>query len=119
MMKKILTAALLTAGLTLLPAGPSMAREKEAAVAAQLNGKATVESVDMATRHVLLRNEDGSLQTITVGPEVRNLAQVKAGDRVLIRVRLGVLAEIAPPHDNSPAVAAADVVGRAPQGDRP
>src|SRR4051794_12145508 len=118
-MKKILTALLAAAGLTLAAAGPSAAPEKEAAVGAQVTAKATVETVDMATRHVLLRAEDGSLQTVTVGPEVRNLAQVKPGDHVLVRVRLGVVAQIAPPHDDAPPVAAADIAGRAPEGARP
>ena len=118
-MKKLLTAALLSAGLTLASASPSLAREKQAAVAAQITGKATVETVDMTTRHVLLRHEDGSLETITVGPDVRNLAQVKPGDHILVRSRLGVLAQIAPPHDDSPATATADVAGRAPEGSRP
>ena len=41
----------------------------------------------MAPRHVLLRHEDGSLETVTVGPEVRNLAQVKPGNEAKPRVR--------------------------------
>ncbi len=43
---------------------------------------ATVEAIDMATREVTLRGEDGESQTITVGPEARNLGQVKPGDVV-------------------------------------
>ena len=118
-MKRLLTAAVLLAGLAWTTIGPATAREKEAAVGAQIEAKATVETVDMATRNVLLRAEDGSLQTITVGPEVRNLAQVKPGDHVLVRVRLGVVAQMAPSHDDGPPVAQADVAGRAPEGDRP
>lgn len=119
MMRKVFAVSLLAATLAFATLGPATAREKEAAVGAQLEARATIESVDQATRHVLIRNEDGSLQTVTVGPEVRNLAQVKAGDKVLVRVRLGVVAQIAPPNDATPPVAALDATGRAPQGDRP
>jgi hypothetical protein len=44
--------------------------------------RAIVETVDMRSRQVLLRHENGTLQTYTAGPEVRNLAQVRPGDAV-------------------------------------
>lgn len=45
---------------------------------------ATVVSVDMETRAVELRGPKGNSLTIVAGPAVRNLAQVKAGDDVVI-----------------------------------
>ena len=42
----------------------------------------TVESIDQATRAVTLRGQDGRLVTFVVGPEVKNLAQVRKGDVV-------------------------------------
>jgi Cu/Ag efflux protein CusF len=118
-MRKLLTAVLLAAGLALAAGASADAKEKQAIVGTQVETKATVESIDQDTRHVLLRNEDGSLQTIVVGPEVRNLAQVKAGDRVLFRFRLGVVAQLAPTDGSGPEVAQADVTGKAPQGQLP
>lgn len=44
--------------------------------------RAVVESVDLRSRQVLLRHEDGTLQTYAAGPEVRNLPQVRPGDAV-------------------------------------
>lgn len=44
--------------------------------------RATVESVNLDTRSVELRREDGELVTIDAGAEVRNLKQVKVGDLV-------------------------------------
>ncbi|HVZ09128.1 hypothetical protein [Rhodopila sp.] len=114
-----MTAAVVAAGLVLATAAPSVAREKQAAVGTELLGKATIESVDMQTRHVLLRGDDGTLQTVTVGPQVQNLGQVKPGDRVSVRVRLGVLAQMAAPNDAAPPVGQADIVGRAAPGARP
>ncbi|MGB7161287.1 MAG: hypothetical protein WBD40_24730 [Tepidisphaeraceae bacterium] len=43
---------------------------------------ATVEAIDQATRQVTLKNSDGESVTLTAGPEVENLAQVRVGDRV-------------------------------------
>jgi hypothetical protein len=114
-----LAAAVLAAGLMLGGTNAVLAKDNEAAVGAQLESKATVESIDMAKRQVLLRADDGSLQTVTAGPEVRNLAQVKTGDHVLIRIRLGVVAQMASANPSAPPAAQAGVVGRAPEGDRP
>ena len=46
---------------------------------------ATVEEVDAAKGHVTLKGPKGNLVPLTVGPEVRNLAQVKVGDKVRVR----------------------------------
>ena len=46
---------------------------------------ATVEAVDQATRMVSLRGEDGRTATVKVTDEVRNLDQVKPGDKVVVK----------------------------------
>ena len=46
---------------------------------------ATVEEVDAAKRTVTLKGPKGNVVPLTVGPEVRNLAQVKVGDQVRVR----------------------------------
>jgi hypothetical protein len=84
-----------------------------------MEAKAVVESVDHATRTILLRGEDGDLLSMKAGPEVRNFAQVKPGDRVVARVRLGVMAEMTPPGASGAAVQQADVGGRATPGSKP
>jgi hypothetical protein len=70
-MKHFGAASVLALGLLLGSGSPSDA--KGAVVAAEIQEKAVVESIDVATRHVLLRAEDGKLETVTVSPEVRNL----------------------------------------------
>ena len=57
---------------------PSMQREKLEEVSA------TVTSVDQATRMVGLKAADGSTSAFEVGPEVKNLAQVHVGDKVVV-----------------------------------
>jgi Cu/Ag efflux protein CusF len=46
---------------------------------------ATVEEVDAAKGHVTLKGPKGNIVALAVGPEVRNLAQVKVGDKVVVR----------------------------------
>jgi hypothetical protein len=42
----------------------------------------TVEAIDHATREVTLKGKDGKTVTFIVGPEVKNLPQVRKGDTV-------------------------------------
>ena len=62
-----------------------------------IEARATVETVDQASRHVLLRANDGTMLAVTAGPEVRNLAQVKAGDQVVVQYAEAVAARLARP----------------------
>lgn len=46
---------------------------------------ATVTEVDAPKRHVTLKGPQGEIVPLRVGPEVRNLAQVRVGDQVAVR----------------------------------
>ena len=48
-------------------------------VAQERTTAAIVEDVDPQARHVLLRLPDDTLVTLKVGPEAKNLAQIKPG----------------------------------------
>lgn len=77
----------------------------------------TVESVDQTQRSVLVRGPAGRLATVRVGPQVRNLAQLRAGDRVIVEHAEAVAVQMA-----RPGAAPAEAVGvaaRAPAGARP
>jgi hypothetical protein len=82
---------------------------------------ATVESVDQQSREVLLRGPGGGLVTVTAGPEVRNLARVQAGDRVVVRYIEALAASLAKPDESGgPSVQMqADIARHAPPGSRP
>jgi hypothetical protein len=80
---------------------------------------AIVESVDQSTRQVLLRREDGSFATLRVGREVRNLGEVKAGDRVVLRHVEAVAVALAPPGTRAPGRSEGAAAIRAAQGERP
>ena len=46
---------------------------------------ASVEAIDAAARTITLKGPSGKVVTLTAGPEVKNFAQVKVGDRVVVR----------------------------------
>jgi Cu/Ag efflux protein CusF len=46
---------------------------------------ATVESIDAKKRHVMLRDAAGREHALVLGPEVRNVEQLKKGDRVTVQ----------------------------------
>jgi hypothetical protein len=79
---------------------------------------ATVESVDMSTRQVLLRTPDGTRATVVAGPEVRNLPQLRAGDRVNVTYQVAIAVQMAQP-GTAPINAAALVTQRAAPGQLP
>jgi hypothetical protein len=80
---------------------------------------ATVEAIDLVSRQAVLRGEDGRLVTLELAPEVRNLRQVKPGDRVTVTYEESVAAAISAPGDKRPPLEAATVLGRSKPGDRP
>jgi hypothetical protein len=80
---------------------------------------ATVEAVDLATRMVTIVRPDGKSFVVQAGEQVRNLAQVKVGDKVTIEYYEGFAAEITPPGAALNEVKLTDVQARAPLGERP
>jgi hypothetical protein len=67
---------------------------------------------------VLLRSQDDKLTTVILGPQVRNFAQIKPGDRVVTTVTEAVAASFARP-DGAAPTGSATVAGRAAEGQRP
>jgi hypothetical protein len=110
----ILFAALATAGLPLA----ASAQPQPAAVARTAEAVSIIEAVDQRERSVILRDEDGKLTTLFLGDRVRNLPQVKAGDRVVTRVTQAVAVAMNKPDGRAPA-AAGEVAEVAPPGSMP
>lgn len=104
--------------LALALAGCAAAGPTEAVRSSGAEISAVVQSVDMTTREVLLRYEDGSVGSVVAGPEVRNLAQLEAGDTVAAAIEQIVSVRLATP-DDVRATAAAVAAERAKAGERP
>lgn len=83
------------------------------------NIRATVTAIDQATRQVTLANGQGKTVTITAGPEVRNLAQVKPGDVVLAQQTTSVTYILSPHGSKTPPDQAALSRVRAEPGEMP
>ena len=107
----ILVAALLAlaAGCAQTPA-PLELTETQKAVA-------TVEAIDPASRLVTLKGVDGRSLVVKAGPEVRNLPQVRVGDRVTVSYQDALLAEVVKPGTGSSGVST--MTTRAAPGERP
>ena len=101
------------------PAQPPPPRPEPTAVAREAQFVAVVESVDQSTREVVLRGPEGNLATVTAGPEVRNLAQVRRGDRVVVTYGAALAVEMAPPGGGGPPAEVATGMARAEPGERP
>jgi len=81
---------------------------------------ATVTSVDAATRMIGLKADDGSTGSYEAGPEVKNFAQMKKGDKVVVSYYRGIAARVAPPGTvASKDVEALDLATAAKLGEKP
>ena len=95
------------------PQGDAAAKVSVSAVTA------TVEAIDMATRMVTIVGPDGKSFVVHADEQVRNLNQVKVGDKVTVEYYEGLIAEIAPPGAAPDEVKVTAAMGRAPLGERP
>jgi hypothetical protein len=77
-----------------------------------------IETVDQSTREVLVRMPGDRLHTVVAGPEVQNLAQVRAGDHVVVRYHTAVAVRVAPAGSAAPDGVAVGGA-RAEPGSRP
>jgi translation elongation factor P/translation initiation factor 5A len=80
---------------------------------------ATVDAIDLATRTVTVSDGAGNEYVIEAGPEVRNLAQVKVGDEVVVSYYSALAAEFKKPGEGVQGVQAEAAAARAPIGERP
>jgi hypothetical protein len=81
--------------------------------------EAKVVSVDQKNRQVTLLDHDGKKRTITVGPEVKNLPQVRKGDMVTVAYRRSVLARLRKKGSAKPDAAAGQELYTAQPGEMP
>lgn len=103
-------------------AASSAARAEPATVVRntqQASEKVTVVSVDLATRHLVVRKDGGETASLKVPPEVRNLASLKPGDVITATYYLATEFAISPPNRPLPDDTETIIAARAKQGDLP
>lgn len=79
---------------------------------------AVVEAVDSKTREVTLKDKDGNIAIVVAGPEVRNFAQIRKGDKVNIDSTETVKIAVSPQAMNPQSQESVEV-SRAPLGKKP
>ncbi len=79
---------------------------------------ATVEAIDLEKRLVTLKGPKGETKTIAVGPEARNLPQVKVGDLVTVKYYESMAVEVVKPGSGTGAGQASTIV-RSKEGEMP
>ncbi len=79
---------------------------------------ATVQDIDQETRMVTLRYPDGTTKSFIAGDEVRNLAQVKKGDVVLMEYYEGFAVALGPQTDVRAKISEM-TLSRAKEGEKP
>ncbi len=95
---------------------PVMAAETDLFVATE---QARVVSVDAATRMVTLRFAGGKTMSIKLGADVRNFAQIKAGDEVVAVLEHAVTYAVLKAGTKQPSVVVAGDVARTKKGAKP
>lgn len=80
---------------------------------------AAVTDIDVEKRLVTLKDSEGREQTIEVGPEVRNLAQVKRGDQVVVTYYESIVFQLFKPGEAQPGMGAVAAADRAEPGEKP
>jgi hypothetical protein len=100
------------------PAAPAASPSKGVMYSSLETVTAKVESIDLEKRLVTVRGPKGNAVEIEAGPEVRNLAQVKVGDMVVVRYQESIAFDLKK-EAGEPQAAAAGLVARAEPGEKP
>jgi hypothetical protein len=64
-----------------------------------------VTNLDVASRHLTIKTQKGDEFTVDVDPEVRNLAQLKVGDKIVVTYYEGLAASLKKPGEAKPETA--------------
>jgi hypothetical protein len=85
----------------------------------QVTMRATVVAIDHDKRLVTLRGPEGNEETFKIGPQARNLSQVRKGDEVVATYYEAVAVKLRKPGEATPGVTTAQDVVRAAAGEMP
>src|SRR5262245_39980124 len=80
---------------------------------------AVVQAIDLSTRGVTLKGEDGNVFTFVAGDQVKNLPQVRVGDTVKATYTESVALEVRRVEGGTPELSVAATGGSAAPGEKP
>lgn len=107
---------------------PSRAGDRAADPVVQARGEAAglkivlgVDAVDVAKRRITLRGPQGRVGTYDVGPDVKRLAEIKAGDTILVEYRVSAVVDLREPtqQEAESPVVLAEMLDRKPSNQPP
>jgi hypothetical protein len=111
---------LLLATVSLFAAAYAMAADKKPFERAETSEvTASVESVDAATRGIVLKGNEGVRVAMIAGPEVRNLEQIKPGDKVIAVYHQALAADVKPRGTPTSPPTVGEKTERAKPGEKP
>lgn len=129
LLARVAIAALSVAVPSLAPAQAAAPRDAAVVAAGSAPGKgaagaavqkvATVESIDPASRTVVLKTHDGRLTRMVAGPEVRNFDRIAVGDRVVTTFVEAVSLQLRKGGDGIRERSESEQSARAPEGAKP
>lgn len=125
-----LSRVLLTALLVLAFGGSAFAEVKMKSVSTEgtkpsvkkarlVTAFATVQAINMEKRIVTLKNEEGKIFDLKVGPEARNLPQLKKGDEVTVKYYEAISAKVYKAGEAPKVAEEAALLERAKEGEKP
>jgi Cu/Ag efflux protein CusF len=91
----------------------------KATVANVVKVTGTVQAIDVPTRHLTIKGPGDKVSSLELGPDVRNLEQVKVGDQVVVRYAQALTLTLMKSGAVSPSRTESAAGGRSPEGDRP
>ncbi len=110
---------------SLLAVSPALAQQKQQTVtplgaeAQEVDLVATVVSVDLPSRTVVLQGDDGKQSKVKVGEAVQRLDEIKPGDKVKMRYYESVTMDLRRHSKDKPSATSETVSERAPAGQLP
>lgn len=79
---------------------------------------ATVQAINESEREIVLANDQGDVQVVDVGPEVKNFDQIEIGDKLVIEFYESIALHLGSPEDK-PEEGEAQVMMTAEKGEKP
>jgi Cu/Ag efflux protein CusF len=92
---------LIAIALVVIAVLPSAAQDKTLGAAATATATATIQAIDSTNRLVTLKFDDGTMNTVWAGPEVRRFDELKVGDKVTFRYQEAAVVQVKKPGEAS------------------
>ncbi len=91
---------------------PAAGRQKTIGAVGTATATATIQSIDPTNRLVTLKFDDGTVNTVSAGPEVRRFDELKVGDKVTFQYQEAAVVQVKKPGEASSGLSAQAGIAR-------